>query len=435
MPNFTKANQFVLYCTSYVIYNLFFHPLRHFPGPKLAAGTRLFPAWYLATGRRHKYNAWVHAKYGEIVRTAPDQLSFINDQAWRDIFMHRQGHPQLQKTLPFPRSGTYNIINAPDDIHARQRKTLSHAFSERALREQEPLITTYVDLLVEHMHEDAKAGKAVDMVGYLTFLTFDIIADLSFAAPLGALRDRKAHPWMTSFFNSIRIGTIITQFMLIPGVRYLMMLVAYPLRAVQRRQADFTEDKVSERLAQGSERPDFMGAVLRNNEKAGDGDGMTRAEIGSTFGILMIAGSETTATLLSGCLFLLLKNPDVLWKLQREVRGAFANEADISVTRVNSLPYLLAVLEESLRYYPPVPVALGRRTPPEGTTICGQWVPGGIAVGIPQLAANHSPINFVDPDKFVPERFLPDRDPKYAKDRRAVLQPFSAGPRNCLGRK
>jgi cytochrome P450 len=434
----TKIVQYVLYCTSYIIYNLYFHPLRHFPGPKLSAATCLYPSWYLATGRRHHYNAWVHDKYGEIVRTAPDQLSFINDQAWRDIYMHRQGHGQLQKSVPRLKiNGAYHIINAPDDVHARQRKMLSHAFSERALREQEPLIKKYVDLLISHMHEDAAAGKPVDIVSYFNFLTFDIVADLSFASPLGALQDRKEHPWMATFFRGVKLDVIVMQFLLISGVMYIMVVVAWVLRLfdVQMKSFQFTKDKVSERLEKGSERPDFMGVLLRNNEKAEEGEGISRAEIDATFSILMAAGSETTATLLSGCMYLLQRNPEVREKLQVEVRGAFANEDEITVTKVNSLPYLLAVLEESLRYYPPVPIALGRRTPPEGVSICGRWVPGGMAVGIPQLAANHSPVNFVNPDKFVPERFLPDRDSMYEKDRKAVMQPFSAGPRNCLGRK
>lgn len=102
--------------------------------------------------------------------------------------------------------------------------------------------------------------------------------------------------------------------------------------------------------------------------------------------------------------------------------------------KVNSLPYLLAVLEESLRIYPPVPVALNRVVPPDGASICGRWVPGGTVVGIPQYAANHSPINFVDPDTFNPERFMSGKHPEFEGDKRAVFQPFSAGPRNCLGR-
>ena len=101
---------------------------------------------------------------------------------------------------------------------------------------------------------------------------------------------------------------------------------------------------------------------------------------------------------------------------------------------MNRLPYLLAVLEEALRHYPPVPVALSRVTPPEGASVCGVWVPGDVMVGVPQLAAFHSPKNFAEAESFIPERFLPEKDARFENDRKAAFQPFSVGPRNCLGR-
>lgn len=55
-------------------------------------------------------------------------------------------------------------------------------------------------------------------------------------------------------------------------------------------------------------------------------------------------------------------------------------------------------------------------------------------VGVSQLAANHSPVNFISPEEFLPERFFSQVDERFARDRKAVSQPFSAGPRNCVGR-
>jgi len=287
------------------------------------------------TGRRHHYDAWAHSKYGEIVRTSPGQLSFIHDQAWRDIFTQRHGSQQMQKTLQARKiNGAYSIINAPDDIHARQRKMLSHAFSERALRDQEPLMKTYVDLLVSIMREDAAAHRSVDIVRYFNFLTFDLIGDLAFASPFGALRERREHPWMKVFFRGVRIATIVLQFLAIPGFGLLLALFSRPLIQMQMVQFRYTQDKVTERLEQGSDRPDFMGAMLRNNERVEKDEEISREEIDATFNILMIGGSETTATLLSGCMFLLQMNPAVLEKLKEEVRSAFKDDDEITVTKV-----------------------------------------------------------------------------------------------------
>jgi cytochrome P450 len=116
---------------------------------------------------------------------------------------------------------------------------------------------------------------------------------------------------------------------------------------------------------------------------------------------------------------------------------------------VTPLPYLNAVIEETLRMYSPVPVALTRIVPPGGAPISGHWVPGNVSyprlfsvsrltrkttVGIPHRAAFRSSRNFADPSSFVPERWLPGKDSKFDNDRELVFQPFSAGPRNCLGK-
>ena len=238
-------------------------------------------------------------------------------------------------------NGAYSIINAPDDIHARQRKMLSHAFSERALREQEPLIKTYVDLLISNMRDDAAAHRPVDIVRYFHFLTFDLIGDLAFASPFGALRERREHPWMQTFFRGVRIGTIALQLLTIPPFGLLLTLLSRPLIEMEMVQFRYTQEKVTKRLEQGSDRPDFMGAVLMHNERAEKGEEISREEIDATFNILVIAGSETTATLLSGCMVLLQKNPAVLEKLKMEVRSAFKDDDEITVTKVKRISFFV----------------------------------------------------------------------------------------------
>jgi cytochrome P450 len=86
-------------------------------------------------GQQSKFSEKLHTQYGEVVRTRPNELSFVGDNAWKDIYMHRQGHKQMQKAgIPARPTKAHSIIVAPDDVHARQRRLLSHAFSERAVR-------------------------------------------------------------------------------------------------------------------------------------------------------------------------------------------------------------------------------------------------------------------------------------------------------------
>lgn len=108
---------------------------------------------------------------------------------------------------------------------------------------------------------------------------------------------------------------------------------------------------------------------------------MTRQEVISNMRILLTAGSETTATLLSGATYHLLQNPAVLQRVQLEIRRAFKSEEDITVRSVSKpdlLPYLEAVLQESLRCYPSIPAILPRITGPEGALIDGNFVPSNV---------------------------------------------------------
>lgn len=168
---------------------------------------------------------------------------------------------------------------------------------------------------------------------------------------------------------------------------------------------------------------------------------------------LIVAGSETTATLLCGVTYLLLKHPNILDRVTREVRTTFKSEEEITLISVGSLSYMLACLNEALRCYPPVPIGLPRIVPKGGITVSGHSVPEKVAMSSPQrdpqldaladltqtilsvyqYACTHLSSNWTVPFEFHPERFLGDE--KFAADKIDASQPFSVGPRSCIGRK
>jgi cytochrome P450 len=107
---------------------------------------------------------------------------------------------------------------------------------------------------------------------------------------------------------------------------------------------------------------------------------MTTEELVSNGSSLVLAGSDTTATLLSGATYLLLQNPRVMAKLVAEIRGTFVNDKDITITSVGQLQYLPAVLEESMRLYPPLSSGLYRVILEGGGTLLGRWIPAGVCL-------------------------------------------------------
>lgn len=101
--------------------------------------------------------------------------------------------------------------------------------------------------------------------------------------------------------------------------------------------------------------------------------------------VLIVAGSETTATVLSGVTYLLLTNPDKLAKLEEELRKAFDRDDDITLAKASHLDYMLACLEEAMRLYPPVPIGLPRIVPKGGRIVGGVYVPEGVCFAFPSI--------------------------------------------------
>ncbi|KAM0806079.1 putative benzoate 4-monooxygenase cytochrome P450 [Usnea florida] len=416
-----------------------------FTGPPSRAAFYFPDALSKLRGTAYKDTKLLHDKYGSVVRLLPDALSYNTAQAWKDIYGLKPDRTELAKDPNFYRTGeATNILAANQTDHTRIRKLLAHAFSDSALLEQEPLLTLYFDLLVSKLKQQiiGPSHGRVDMMAYYNFTTFDIIGDLVLGEPFGALESCEYHSWIRNVFESIKFLGAIRFAATYPVVGLLFKLLQFIMPAFAAKRAAhlaFTETKLDRRLDRKTNRKDFMTyarfflSILHNNDERQ----MTRQEIISNMRILLTAGSETTATLLSGATYHLLQNPAVLRRVQSEIRAAFKDEEDITVRSVSKpdlLPYLEAVLQESLRCYPSIPAILPRITGPEGALIDGKFVPSNISVGVHQWSTYRNSANFASPDVFDPERWLSDPPRKYRGDDKTALQPFSLGPRGCIGR-
>lgn len=430
------------------VYNLYFHPLRHIPGPLLARATGFPYVYNVRTGQIVKWIKAQHEKYGEVVRVAPTEVSFISaETAWPDIYGFRTGkykgtgsYMKDRTWYPLPVNGVRSIISTDEETHSRMRRNFSHLFSEKALRQQEPLIRSYVDLLVQRMSEHASQGKTMDFVRWYNFATFDIIADLSFSEPLYCLRDSENHTWITLVLAAVSAtGAIATRnrfafARFYDGVRNLFQDKKKP----EKMRANFyhkASEQVQRRLDQlendGDDgKPDFFGQIVRNQTSSEKK--LSRPEMDTNAVTFLVAGSETTATTLAGFTWLVLQNPSVHAKLVHELRSSFTSLGDINIESAGKLEYLAACIQETLRVYPPVATGFPRVVPEGGSEISGHYIPGGTSVYVSQHATYHSERNFKDAEKFVPERWLGTGE--YDVDKKEAFNPFSFGPRNCIGK-
>ncbi len=225
------------------------------------------------------------------------------------------------------------------------------------------------------------------------------------------LEESEYSPWVKMIFGGIKVASILRFVRSSSWIsRFMIDNLIFKSSSVSGERGKhfaYSTDRVNRRLKREPEHPDFWSKII---SKDGTPGGLSLAEMHSNASTFMIAGTETTATALSGTTYHLLQNPKCLQKLTAEIREAFPNFESITFEGLARLKYLHAVLQEGLRMYPPVPVALPRVTPKEGAIIDDCTVPADVVVGVSHLATYRMSQNFKDPFAFRPERWLHDAE-------------------------
>ncbi|KAK7315004.1 hypothetical protein VNO77_33536 [Canavalia gladiata] len=142
------------------------------------------------------------------------------------------------------------------------------------------------------------------------------------------------------------------------------------------------------------------------------------------------AGTDTTLAVLEWAMTELLKHPIVMQKLQDEVRNVARDRAHITEEDLNGMPYLKAVIKETLRLHPPSPILIPRESM-QDTKVMGYDIEGGTHVLVNAWAISVDPCYWDQPLEFQPERFLNSSIDIKGHDFQLI--PFGAGRRGCPG--
>lgn len=204
---------------------------------------------------------------------------------------------------------------------------------------------------------------------------------------------------------------------------------------------NFAKTRITERLNSPKEdiasNRDFLTRFLEAGKK--DPEFLHPQRILSLTTANMFAGSDTTAITLRAIFYYLLKNPETLQRLLKELdenenAGLFSDDRLVTWNEVHDLPYLTAVIKESLRCHPATGLPLERIVPSGGIDVCGQFLPGGTIVGCSAWTVHRSEAIFgTDPKCFRPERWL-EASEKAKSDMNSFLFSFGAGARTCVGK-
>ncbi|TVY80264.1 Cytochrome P450 monooxygenase sdnF [Lachnellula suecica] len=425
-PSFARASVSVVafaffYVLASITYNLLFHPLRKVPGPLFHRATKIpwTRAWI--AGNLHHSLLALHEQYGEVVRIAPNELSFISAAAFQQIY----GTDSIARNprLPALNGNQHDIMfwtNIAD--HTRFRKYLIHSLNgPSAISGHESVIQRNADVFRRQVEAQANANdRVVNMTNFYDWLTFDVAGDLLWRESFGSLEKLETHPWqeLQGVAALGTYGVLIAQF---PWLEKIMR--ALTPRKLLELMLDVVKEKQKTML------PNAGVASLASAKFPGL---LSPNEVNANLVILVNAGGETTSTTLNAATYFLTRNKACARKAREEVRAAFASENDISHPKVTQLPYLNAVILETLRLAPVVPTSISRYAVRE-VLIDGAMVPKGTCIRTTNFAAGRYSTYFRDASEFRPERWL--GHPSFESDNRAAIQPFLSGKHSCMGRK
>ena len=161
-----------------------------------------------------------------------------------------------------------SIINADHEEHQRYRRTLAPGFSDFSMRKQEPLITKYVDLLLERLAEGCNNGMtALNMEAWYNWTTFDVIGNLVFGQSFGCLERRDYHPWIAFILEGTRLVAVIKALSYVGLGEFVQIMFKFGASGTLKTVRGYTDALVTSRLNMEKGREDlFEGLVKKRDE-------------------------------------------------------------------------------------------------------------------------------------------------------------------------
>ncbi|RDB18449.1 hypothetical protein Hypma_000256 [Hypsizygus marmoreus] len=436
------AYSLLAYCVFEGTRRLFFDRLSQFPGPNLAALTLWYKAYFdiILDGGWAEHLSYLHDEYGPVVRVGPGELHFSDPRSYNEIY--GMGSKFTKQSHLYSCFATDLSVFALIDPHeATQRRNLiGPFFSRRAILNLENVVQAQVDNLISRLltYESTKDPANLDLAFRSTSL--DVITSYCFGI--------KADPsGSKDFQNDVLLAMdatlpMIWIFKYFPQIKYFLLSVPEWTAAYlkpgttgileQRRQMGAQIDGL---LADRSSLENLEHETIYHHLLNPQPENVRMPPISRSWlldeGLYMrFAGSDTVGNVCTVGVYHILADPGVHSTLVNELEDAWADrDSAFGLEALEKLPYLTAVLKESLRMAHGVVTPLPRIVGPTDTEIYGTVIPAGTVVSMGATIVHRNPEIFPEPYKFSPERWLQ----KDSQDLEKYLVAFSKGPRSCLG--
>jgi len=336
-------------------------------------------------------------------------------------------HEVLQRKSPQMRHALEPLLGdglfiSDTETWAKRRKVVAPIIHGSRVKGFAPIM---IDTIEEKRDEWSRLGDGaeIDALAEMAHLTAEIICRTIFGRQLGKNYASEVVQGFSDYQRHIDQIDLLSLFGLPEWLpRFRTKAIKKPIKRIMT-VLDEIIDSYEAQKEKGE--ASVIGGLLEARDD--DGNPLSRDAIRSEAAVIFMAGHETTANTLAWAWFLLSQSAKVREKLQRELDTVLAGRTP-TFQDVANLPYTKAVVEETLRLYPPVPI-LAREAMAD-TTIGGKHFAKGSLIMVVPWLLHRNPKLWGRPDVFDPQRFL---NPKARKPNKYGYVPFSIGPRICAG--
>lgn len=346
----------------------------------------------------------------------PDAIQHVLQENNKNYHKGFQFFPTFQMTLG------RGLLTNEDEPWLKQRRLMAPIFHRRNIEAMGELMVRRTLALAESWQPRAASGETVNIAAEMMQLTLGIVSDALLSADITG-RARAVGAAVTTMVEDTTLR--------FDNPFYPPPSVPTPHNRAFRRGLQEVDSiiygLIRDRRAHPNGHQDLLQLLLDASDPE-SGEGMSEKQVRDELVTLFLAGHETTANLLAWTFYLLSLHPEIETRLHAEV-NAVLNGRDPTVGDLPNLPFTRRVLDETLRLYPPAWVV--NRTALAEDELCGYSIPAGAFLIMSPYVMHHHPRYWDEPEKFDPDRFLPER----SGDRhRFVYFPFGGGPRLCIGR-
>jgi cytochrome P450 len=377
-----------------------FQTYGHIVSLKYGGGTNVYSPLPNCPGTVFTYGA-------EFVRQVATQhdIYFKHPLSGR-LYRHKDDSDRTEPLKHF----VVGLFGVNRDQHRQHRQLMMPAFHKQQVEQYRDDIVVLTQSTLDQLQD----GQLYDISKVMRLLTMRIATKTLFGDDIGE--------------SGGKVGELLQDSLRLMGSPLMLLPFDLPGLPYHRflNQIAQLDDEIRNMIAKkrSSTQPthDVLSLLIQaRDEELGR---LSEDELLGHAGVIFAAGHETSSNALTWTLFLLSQHPEITADLVDELESVLQGEAP-SIAQLAQLPFLERVIKESMRVLPPVP--WNGRVTSQATELGGYALPAGTEVFVSITQTHHSPELYAEPERFNPRRWETINPTAYE------YNPFSAGPRLCIG--